>query len=53
MSNSCTSLISDIEVRSTINDYIKDNIKMKSIMESLDNNLLIGNLSHTFVYIYA
>ena len=54
MSNSATSLISDVEVQSTINNYIKDTIKMKSIMECLDKkNLLIGNFSHTFVYFYA
>ena len=29
----------DLKVQLTINDYIKDTIKMKSIMESLDKKL--------------
>ena len=54
MSNSPTSLISDIGIQSTVNDYIKDTIKIKSMMECLDKkNLLISNFSHTFVYLYA
>ena len=64
MNNSSTCLISDkdysvrsglldFEIQSTINDYIKDTIKIKSIMKSLDKNLLIGNRFHTFVYFYA
>ena len=39
MSNSFTSLIFYIKVQSTINDYIVDIIKMKSIIKSLDNKL--------------